>query len=370
MTTTLDRMILLSFFRSYAIVSTSLLSLYVVLDLFTNLDAFGKSGTFLDVTKHILAYYSAQIVLIFDRLAESITLLAAMFAVAWMQRSNELLPQLSAGIPTRRAILPVLLGAAITLTFGTLNQELLIPMVADRLVVPRDDLEGAKAIPLAGTYDQNGVHFEGVAGFRNQSKIVRLYTTFPETLPSGQSSPSGMIHIQSEEGIYWPPGDGEFTGGWELRNTVPATFEGAMPPNLTMIQPGKYFLKSDADFDAVSRGSGWFVYAPSSQLRELLSRVEPRRQGKVAVLFHTRITRPLGGALLVLLGLSVILQNPNRHVFISSGLCMGIAIAYYVITLACKFLGDGGYVSPPLAAWLPLLLFGPITLASVDAIHT
>jgi lipopolysaccharide export system permease protein len=370
MITTLDRMVLLSFFRSYAIVSTSLLSLYVVLDLFTNLDTFGKSGSFAAVTKHIVGYYSAQIVLIFDRLAESITLLAAMFTVAWMQRSNELLPQLSAGIPTRRAILPVLLGSAITLTFGTLNQEILIPEVADRLVVPRDDLEGAKAIPLAGTYDQNGVHLEGVAGFRNQSKIVRLYATFPDVLPNGQASPVGMVHLQCEEAIHHPPGDGIYDGGWELRNTIPASFDGPLPPNLTMIETGKYFLKTDADFDSVSRGSGWFLYAPSSQLRELLSRVEPRRHGKVAVLFHTRITRPLGGALLVLLGLSVILQNPNRHVFISSGLCMAIAIAYYVITLACKFMGDGGYVSPPLAAWLPLLIFGPITLASIDAIHT
>ena len=138
-----------------------------------------------------------------------------------------------------------------------------------------------------------------------------------------------------------------------------------------MKDPGHYFLKTvDTDFDAVSRGSGWFLYAPSEKLRELLARAEPRRQSKVAVLFHMRITRPLGGTLLVLLGLSVILHNPNRHVFISSGLCLCIAVGYYVFLLACKFLGDSGYVSPPLAAWIPVLLYGPITLASVDAIHT
>jgi len=368
--TTLDRMVLVAFFRSFVIVSTSLLSLYVVLDLFTNLDTFGRSGNIVAITRHIVAYYSAQIVLIFDRLAESITLLSAMFTVAWMQRNNELLPQLSAGIPTRRAILPVLMGAAITLTFGPLNQEFVIPEVADRLAAPRDDLEGAKALPLAGFYDRNGVHFEGVAGFRNQRRIVRMYTTFPDTLPNGQASPAGMVHLQAEEGIYHPPGEGEHAGGWELNNTLPATFDRELPPNLKMIQPGKYFLKSDADFDAICRGSGWFMYAPSWKLQELLSRLEPRRQSRVAVLFHTRITRPLGGTLLVLLGLSVILQNPNRHVFISSGLCMGIAVAYYVCLLACKFLGDAGYVSPPLAAWIPLIVFGPLTLAAVDAIHT
>lgn len=368
--TTLDRMILLSFFRSYAIVATSLLSLYVVLDLFTNIDTFGKSGNIAGITKHIVGYYSAQIVLIFDRLAESITLLAAMFTVAWMQRSNELLPQLSAGIPTRRAILPVLLGAGITLTFGPLNQELIIPRVADRLVAPRDDLEGAKAVSLAGAYDPTGVHIEGLAGFRNERKVIRFYATFPETLPNGQPSASGMIHLQADEAIYHLPGPGEFDGGWELSGTQPATLD-ALPANLRQIQPGKYFLKTtDTDFDAVSRGSGWFLFAPSDRLREVLSRAEPRRQSRVAVLFHMRITRPLGGILLVLLGLSVILHNPNRHVFISSGLCLAISIGYYIATLACKFLGDSGYVSPPLAAWIPLLIYGPLTLASVDAIHT
>jgi lipopolysaccharide export system permease protein len=180
-----------------------------------------------------------------------------------------------------------------------------------------------------------------------------------------------MVHLQAEEAIYHPAGSGEYDGGWELSNTVPATFDGPLPQNLKMIHPGKYFLKlPETDFDAVSRGSGWFLYAPSERLREVLSRGEPRRQAKVAVLFHTRLTRPIGGALLVLLGLSIILHNPNRHVFISSGLCMGISALYYLCLMACKFLGDSGYVSPPLAAWIPVLIFGPLTLAAVDAIHT
>ena len=91
---------------------------------------------------------------------------------------------------------------------------------------------------------------------------------------------------------------------------------------------------------------------------------------KVAVLFHMRVTRPLVGALLTLLGLSVILRNPNRHVFISAGVCLVFCAWFYACVLGCKFLGTNDYVSPPLAAWLPVLIFGPITLASFDAIHT
>lgn len=370
--TTLDRMFLVSYFRSYAIVLTSLLSLYVVLDLFTNIDSFGRAGGgFVGITQHVIGYYSTQIALIFDRMAEAMTLLAAMFTVSWMQRNNELLPQLSAGIPTRRVIRPVLLGAAITLSFGPLNQEFVIPRIADKLMIPKDDPEGAKAVVLMGAYDPSGIHIEGMAGFRNTQKVVRFYATFPEFLPNGQPSPSGMVHVSADEAIYIPPGDREYTGGWEMLKCTPAEFDRPLPPNLKMIDPGHFFLKTtDVDFDAVSRGSGWFLYAETGKLRALLARAEPRRQAKVAVLFHMRITRPLGGAVLVLMGLAVILRNPNRHVFISSGLCLGMAVCFHLAVLGCKFLGDHGYVSPPLAAWLPVLLYGPFALVSMDAIHT
>ena len=140
MTTTLDRMFLVSFFRSYFIVWTSLISLYVVIDLFTNIDDFGSKGGGLgSVVTHIAQYYGYRVALIFDLLAEFITLMAAMFTVAWLQRNNELLPQLSAGIPTRRVIRPILLGAAITLALGPVNKEFVIPRIADELMKPRDD---------------------------------------------------------------------------------------------------------------------------------------------------------------------------------------------------------------------------------------
>ena len=369
MITTLDRLFLISFFRSYAIVLSSLLSLYVVIDLFTNIDSFGKpGGGFRSVVEHITQYYGYQITLIFDRMAEAITLLAAMFTVSWMQRNNELLPQLSAGIPTRRVLRPVLLGSAVTLSFAPLNQELVIPRIANQLLVPKDDPEGAKAQVLLGAYDPTGVHIEGMAGFRKEQRVVKFFATFPE------SSPGGMMHLVAEEAVYVPPGTDPQSGGWLLRQTTPVVVDGPLPPGLSAVPTSDrypYFLKTqDADFDAVTRGASWFLFAPTPKLRELLDRPDTRRQGKVAVMFHMRITRPLVGALLTLLGLAVILRNPNRHVFISAGLCLVFSAWFYLCVLACKYLGDNSYVSPPLAAWLPVLLFGPATLVSFDSIHT
>lgn len=366
MMTTLDRMFLLSFFRSYAIVWTSLISLYVVIDLFTNIDDFGKRGGGIQsVVEHIVAYYGHKVAQIFDLLAEAITLMAAMFSVAWLQRNNELLPQLSAGIPTRRVLRPILLGAAITLALGPLNKEFVIPRIAEELMKPRDDREGTRAMVLMGAYDPTGVHIEGMAGFRKDRKIVAFYATFPE------NTPSGMFHLSAKEAEYIPPGPGPETGGWLLKDAEPESFDRPLPPYLKMLDPGRFFLKTEeTDFDAVSRGATWYIFASTPKLHELLGRPEPRRQSKIAVEFHRRITRPIIGGLLVVLGLSVILWNPNRHVILSTGFCMVICAVVFGLDLACKFLGNNDFVSPPLAAWLPVLVFGPVTIAAFDAIHT
>lgn len=363
---TLDRMLFLTYIRSYAIVCLCLIGLYTVIDLFTHLDDFvNKPGGFAASVRHTVTYYGYRVPQVFDLMAEALTLAAAAFTVSWMQKNNELLPQLSAGIPTRRAIRPVLLGSALTLSLTPLNQEFLIPEVADQLMTARDDPQGARAQVIMGAYDRTGVHIEGHAGFRRDRKVDRMNITFPE------SSPSGMVHMTAAEGVFVPKSDDPLSGGWVLTRTVPETFDGPLPTNLTAIATGRFFLKvEDADFEAVCRGGTWFTYASTTDLREMLTDPEPRRRGKIAVLFHTRITRPLTGAIMVLFGLAVILANPNRPVILSAGLCLCAFAAQFLFAIAAKYLGDQDVLPATLAAWLPVIVFGPAALVAFDSVHT
>lgn len=364
--TTLDRMVLGAFFRSYAIVWVSVVSLYVVVDLFTNIQAAtNRPGGFPAIAGYVVQYYGTRLPQVFDLLAEPIALLAATFTVSWMQRNNELLPLLSAGVPTRRAVRPVFLGAAVVIALAPLNTELLIPEVADALMRPRDDPDGAKGQLALGAHDRSRVHIEAGTVYRKDRRVEWLCATFHET------SPGGMIHLVAEDAAYVPPGDGPLTGGWLLTGTTPQTFADPPPTNLTPLGPGRAFLKTEtADFDTVARGQTWYSFASTSRLREMLGTAEPRRQVRLAVMFHSRITRPLTGMLLIVLGVSIILWNPHRHMALSAGLCMGIGVCYYLCVQGCASLGNSDLVSPPLAAWLPVLLYGPAALVALDAVHT
>ena len=124
----IDRVLFAAFVKAYLLCLVSLLSLYVIVDLFTKLDDFAEQVHGLwPLVRHVATYYGYQVIRIFDQLCEAIVLLAAMFTIAWVQRNNELLPLLSAGVPTRRVFRPVLFGAALTVGLGVVNQEVVIP---------------------------------------------------------------------------------------------------------------------------------------------------------------------------------------------------------------------------------------------------
>ena len=148
-----------------------------------------------------------------------------------------------------------------------------------------------------------------MAGFRNDRRIENFYATFPE------NSPSGMLHLTADEAIYVPPGDGPLTGGWMLVNTTPDTFTAALPTNLTVLGTGRCFLKVDtADFDTVSRGGTWYVYASTMRLAGNAHRCRAAAAGEDGRAIPHPDHATSDRVLLVLLGVSVILWNPNRHV--------------------------------------------------------
>lgn len=365
--TILDRMYFVKFVQNYLIVLACLMSLYIVVDLFTNINDFtAQKGTMVDAAQHIGGYYGVQVTQIFDKLSEFITIIAAVFTISGMQRGNELLPQLSAGVPTLRVIRPILMGSLLSLSLGPINAELVIPRIAESLTVPRDDPELRKPTKVRGAYDHSTKeHYVGDDAYRRELKVMKFEYT------SAADASGGMIHITAAEAVYIPEGTAKLSGGWQLYNATPETLPDPLPEGLVRIGPRQYFLKSrEVDFDTIVRRPTWYHFAPTHELWELLNKPEGGRQQNVAVLFHIRLTRPIIGALMVLLGLAINLRDQNRHALVSAGLCLVVVALFYAARFGCKYLGEQDILPPPLAAWLPVMIFGPIILGMFDAVHT
>src|SRR5207245_2114542 len=117
------------------------------------------------------------------RLCEAIILMAAAFTVALMQRNNELLPLLAAGISARRVVRPILISACVLLGLSVVNQELLIPQIGTQLMNDRDDPNGEKDLIVQGAYEPNGIHIEGRLGSRKGMVVKEeFYVVIPESI--------------------------------------------------------------------------------------------------------------------------------------------------------------------------------------------
>ncbi len=364
----IDWLLIKGYFKAYAVCLVSLLSLYIVIDLFMNLDEFtSQHQTLRAIAEHIASYYGYRTTKFFDQLCEPIVLLAAMFTVALMQRSNELIPLLSAGVSTRRVVLPVLVSAWLMLGLAVANCEFLIPRIAHKLSLEKDDPDGGKEMWVHGAYEPNRVLVNGDRGQRKGMIVRPFYCTIPGNVGGH------LLEVSAAEGRYVPKDGGErYSGGWLLTGATPAEIPGWERNDvLESIDPGKYFLHTrDVDFDAITRQSKWFQLASTTRIYEELQRPDTLRVPQMAVLFHMRLTRPILGMILVFMGLSVILTDQNRNVFISAGLCLVLCALFFAAIFASRQLGDSDILSPALAAWLPVLVFGPLAFVMFDAVHT
>jgi lipopolysaccharide export system permease protein len=360
----LDQQMVRGYFKAYGVCLLSMLSLYIVVDLFTNLDDFAsRNKVFSAMLRHIGTYYSIKIFQIFDRLCEVIVLLAAVFTVALMQRNNEQIPYLSAGVSTHRLVLPVLCCACVTLTLALANQELILPQFADQLLYEKDDPIGDKELSVQrGAYEPSGVHMEGGRATRKGMMVRDLHITIPPAVGGN------LLHIIVKEAHFRPTGPRG--GTWELIGTKPAELE-PIAGVLEVQDVGRYLLHTrEVNFDMLTRDQKWFLYASTWRLFQELQNPDAGRATPMAVLFHTRLTRFVLGLLLVIMGVSLVLNDQNRNLVISASSCLGLCASFYVVTYICRLIGEYELVSPALAAYLPILLFGPFAWLMYDAIQT
>ncbi len=371
-----DRQMIFNYVKAYIFCLFSLTGLFIVVDLFMNLEDFtANRKDFVSVIRYIGIYYGYKSFFIFDRLCEAVILLAGMFTIAWMQRNNELLPLLSAGVSTRRAVFPVVVCASAMMVLVEVNQEFALPNIDVFMLENRQNPDGAKDTDVKGAFDMNGMFIGGGKAVKKDNLVKDFTATIPISI--GRNN---LVFLHAKEAVYIPEReDDKRTGGWLLTNTNPPELPTWPTDQEDILKPlgdGSYFLRTkNVDLETIVRVKQWYMYLNTWRLLEELDRPgSSTQQGPLAVVFHMRLTRPLVGVILVVLGLSVILRDQNRNVFISAGLCLILCIVFFASIFACQYLGStqqtAQYVSPALAAWIPVIVFGPLSFVMFDAVHT
>ena len=154
----LDRYVAKNFLVGYAIAFCVLIGLRIIIDLFVHLDEFTEHAdlTAMAVIKNMLVFYTLNCTLYFREFAGMITVVAASFSFGKMVRSNELVAVMASGVSLKRVIGPIVLLALMLTGLLVIDQEFIIPSLADKLVRSHDDIPGQESYNIKCISDGNG----------------------------------------------------------------------------------------------------------------------------------------------------------------------------------------------------------------------
>ena len=386
----LDRERYWAFVKAYFICFTALVGLYVVIHAFSNIDEFAQVAQGLGVFKKMGRFYLVHMSEFYDRLCGIITMMAAIFTVTWVQKDNELLAMLAAGISTQRVIRPVLISAVLVNGLAVANQEWIMPRIAEELQREPADTP-KKMLPVTGRDDLKDIRVGGKEGDRATSTVFRFTADFPVGLFGSLGS------VDARQGRYVPeetPGVPR-NGGWLLRGVTlkispnakldailvkigPEELKRFPPPagnamDVKLAEVGDaYFFRTNVSFRAVTRNrSQWYRFATTADLIGAISDPACRPEWTdINIFLHGRVLRPFLSLSLLLVSLPLVLGGDGRNMFVNLGLSLGTSALFYASLFLAQYLASNAELTPELAAWAPLLGFATLAVTRWDTIRT
>ncbi|HZZ28052.1 MAG TPA: LptF/LptG family permease [Pirellulales bacterium] len=367
----LDSYLLRQFLKNFLICFCSLTGLYIVIDIFGQLDSFmrfaGDHGNLLAI---IAKYYGYQTIGFFDRTSGILTLISAMFTIAMFQRYNEMIALQAAGIRKWRIIKPVVIAVIVLATLAAVNREIVIPAIRDHLRTGQaQDLGGEAAHEMTPRTDnKTDIILRGKQTIAKEQRVEKPSFALPTDLDVyGKQLVAGKALYQ--------PHNMQHANGYLLKGvTLPKQI--ASKPTLSLngepvlltphdypwLAPDECFVVSDITFEYLANADDWRRNASLPELVAGLHNPSLNFGSDVRVAVHARMVQPGLDVVLLFLGLPLLLSRYSRNVFFSIGLCVSLVVGFYVVVYACQYLGSSYLISPALAAWLPLLIFIPLAM--------
>jgi len=378
----LDRYVLRSFLFSYMVCFLALTGLYVMIESFQVTGKLIKdSREWTDILVTLPTFAAYKTPLFFYQVAPVVTLMAGMFTVTQLTRTNELVPIKAAGVSIYRVFAPLFVLAVISAGIVYLDQELLVAGLRGEIenvdvMIDEDDTDNER--DRISVSDSLGNRFY-IAAYWVQQKEIRgmdIMQFFPDI---GRVS----LAAHADRAFLKPSADG--VKRWHLSDGIIQRFN-KFDPTVTQkvfledglvliadeserMEDGREYLVSDLTDTAIESAEEVDF--------ELLSTAELIRRSRsgpasaeLLVTIQRRFSWPLSTALLLLVGLPFAVRSENRHTFLALGVCLLISFGFFIIETVCRQLGEAGSLSSYLAGWLPTLILGAGGLYLYDRVPT
>jgi len=363
----IDRYVAKNFLIGYVIAFCVLIGLRIVIDMFVNLDEFTEHPNLsaLAVVKNILIFYSLNSTLYFRDFAGMITVVAAAFSFGKMVRSNELVAVMASGVSLKRVIGPIVLLALLLTGILVIDQELIIPPLADKLTRRPNDIPGQESYNVWFISDGNG------SLICSQTFAVKTSTLHkPTILLRRRAAKLGIWEligrIDADRAVY-----NTQTGRWDLINgrfTEKSSVVAAKPIAFyaSDITPKDIPVRKESEHKILL---SW---------RQLAVLVAQAQQGKIKDLRqllsqkHFRVTKPVINLAMLMVCLPILVCRDPKSTKSATMISFAMVGVCFVATFICEMLAPeaNSFYRIGFWAWMPVFIFLPIAFIKLDSMKT
>jgi lipopolysaccharide export system permease protein len=353
---------------NFVIATAALLGLYVFLDMVINMDEFTEHGHSIGrVLANMVSYYAPNLLLYFKQLAGAIVAFSCLATVARMRRQNEMTAMLASGVSLHRLAIPVIGFGVVATGLLVIDTEWLIPRVAHKLARDHDDVDGHNAYKILFLPDRDGALLSAGRFDPSHHHLDRLLVIWRD------ESGSLVQTLEADRATWESSLTDEAIGRWRLerarKHTRVIRDDRGFGPRETDSITFPTYYESDLSPKVIQlrQTEGWHDFLSLRQLGQLVPRDDAQRQAILHVK-HTRVTAPMIGLILLLLGLPFFLDRAPTSVLTESGKCLLVCGLCYVLTFVAQSIRPE--TNSAFLAWLPIFVFATVAMVMVERIRT
>lgn len=367
--TILDRYILRSLLFNYVIAVGVMLCMYVVLDLFVNLDEFTESDPSLaQLFVNLLDYYLPNLGLYFAQLSTAMVTFACLLTVARMRTQNEMTAILSSGVSLYRVAVPIVAFAVTTSLLLVVDTEVLIPHLAPELVRKHEDVGTGREREVLFLPDRDNALLSAGRFLPETGELRHLLVL------SRDADGSAYDWLEADVARWDPPLTPGRAGRWLLtrgrRETLVTSTDSAdLGPRTERVPsyPRTYESNLSPRDIMLRQAEGWVRYLSLAQLREL----QETQVADLATLVqtrHQRIATPIVSIIMLLLGLPFFLDRSPANILSDASKAMLVCGLCYVVTFCTQNLRPDSLSALP--SWIPIFIFATVAVVLLDRLRT
>ncbi len=346
----IDKYLLRTFLVPFAYCLAAFMMIYVIFDLFDNLNDFleGKTPTLL-----VVKYYLILLPSVLIRIVPISLLLAVLYSLSSLTKNNELTAMRASGISIIRLMVPFLsVGLAFTVLVGLIH-ETAGPRAAfwcynfvreqrrdpDAVYIKHDlaiKHQGTRRIWLVGQFD------------------IRDYRMKQIEVIQQREDTSDAMKIQAKE-AQW------LDGRWWFKDLTEQVYdtEGnpAGPPRFALTEEMRDYSETPSLFLNEFKDP---EFLSSLELMEYLKVHKDRARSALARIeadLHSRLSMPWTCFIVTLLGIPFGSQTGRKGAFVGVALSIGLFFGYYVLLNVGLSMAKKMIIPAVVGGWLPNLIF-------------